>query len=87
MVVKGPRRKLRLRGCQGWHWQVGVCVLRSRQLDVKSADPERIGWRVQGKQSQEVWEKVTGQKAEDVINNEGNGADWMRGLVRPGTRI
>lgn len=37
--------------------------------------------------SQGVWEKITGQKGENVINSEGNGADWMRGLVRPGTRI
>jgi hypothetical protein len=67
MVIKGPRRELRLGGCQGWHWQVGICVLRSRQLGVKSADPERIGWRVQGKQSQGVWEKVTGQEDETVL--------------------
>lgn len=33
----------------GWHWQVGVCVLRSDSWNVKSA--ERLGWRVQGKQS------------------------------------
>lgn len=66
----------------GW----GLC-LEVRQLDVKCADPERLGRRVQGKQSQGVCEKVTGQKGENVINNEGTGADWMRGLVLPGTRI
>lgn len=36
-------------------------------MGVKSADPERIGWRVQGKQSQGVWEKVTGQEDETVL--------------------